>query len=145
MELFDSDDRETAIEEYPGFLGYTWDGDFFLGPELKILEEFDWQGYWELYEEDETPREINIPGLSRSAVCTISAYSDLANLLDQLKSIKVMRDPGPIDGGPASGSGYIFFVADDCNVEQVRLEIVALREALDADKESLSNAARQKD
>jgi len=145
LELFETDDYETPIEEYPGFLGYTWDGQFFPGPELKTMEEFDWQGYWELFDDDETPREINILGLSQPAICTISAYSDLAYLFDQMKSIKVMRDEGPVDCGPASGSGYVFFIADDFNVEQLRREITALREALEADKASLSTTARQSD
>jgi hypothetical protein len=42
MELFEPLDDYTPIEQYPGFIGYTWDGEFHLGPELEVLEGFDW-------------------------------------------------------------------------------------------------------
>ena len=37
MEYLDPTDQETPIEEYPGFVGYTWDGEFYPGDELKVL------------------------------------------------------------------------------------------------------------
>ena len=32
MKTYESDDYETAIEEVPGVVGYTWDGEFFPPP-----------------------------------------------------------------------------------------------------------------
>ena len=30
-------DDDTPIEAYPGYIGHTWDGEFFPGPELAFL------------------------------------------------------------------------------------------------------------
>ena len=41
MDVLDSEDFETAIEEYPGYVGHTWEVKFFTGPELVLLREFN--------------------------------------------------------------------------------------------------------
>ena len=41
MELWDNDDQETPIEEYPGYLGVSSDGTVLVGPELRPLRKFD--------------------------------------------------------------------------------------------------------
>jgi hypothetical protein len=48
MEENDNDDYETPIEEWPGYLGHTWDQELFSGPELRELAQFDWDTYREL-------------------------------------------------------------------------------------------------
>jgi hypothetical protein len=37
MELWQTDDYETPIEEYPGYLGLTFDGTFLAREELRPL------------------------------------------------------------------------------------------------------------
>lgn len=42
MEIWDNDDYETAIEEYPGYLGSTWDGELAPGPHLAGIGAAGW-------------------------------------------------------------------------------------------------------
>jgi hypothetical protein len=138
MEYLDPTDQGTPIEEYPGFVGYTWDGEFYPGDELKVLKDFDWRTYHELLEEYDQPRRLILRSLPQPIECEIQPYADLAYLLDQVPSVRVMRDDGPPDAGPASGSGYVFFIADGVSVQQLGQEIASLRHALDADLRELS-------
>jgi hypothetical protein len=138
MEELDLIDEDTSIEEYPGYCGMTWDGELYLGPELKILEDFDWSSYWDLVSEHGEPRRISLLGLPYAVKCEFEAYSDLAVLLDQIPSIQVKYDNGPKDAGPASGEGYVFFIADGVSMERLTAEVSALKAALDKDLQSLS-------
>jgi hypothetical protein len=56
MKILESDDYETPVEEFPGYVGHTWDGEFFPGPELEALSSFDWDAYRELIDETNRPR-----------------------------------------------------------------------------------------
>ena len=68
----------------------------------------------------------------------VDAYIDMAVLLDQIPSIQVKYDNGPKDAGPASGEGYVFFIADGVSMERLTAEVSALKAALDKDLQSLS-------
>jgi hypothetical protein len=139
MKTYESDDYETAIEGLPGVVGYTWDGEFFPQPELASLEGFDWGKYWELIEATNQPRQLAL-GLTRGIVeVSINAYDDIAYLLDQCPSVDVFRDNGPPDAGPASGAGFIFFIADGATIEQLKQDMSVLRAALDTDLLKLSS------
>src|SRR4051794_28294038 len=111
MKLFDNEDYETPIEYYPGFIGYTWDGEFFPGEALTALSSFDWNGYSELVEEAGGSRQITVHLPRGPLTIKFEAYDDIAYMLDQFPSVKVYRDNGPPDAGPASGAGYIFLTA----------------------------------
>jgi len=129
IEIWDNDDYEKPFEEYPGGLGYTWDSEPYLGPELAALEEFDWSGYMELVE-FEVNRAVHVELASKKVKIEFECYDDLAIFLDYLPSVTVFRDQGPPDGGPASGAGYVFFLADDATLHQLDAEIRALLDAL---------------
>jgi hypothetical protein len=141
MELFEPIDDDTPIEEYPGFVGSTWDGRFYPAPELKVLESFDWLAYQELLEDYGRPRRLVLRGLPQPIECEIEPDDDLAYLLDQIPSLQVKVDKGPPDGGPASGSGYNFNIADEVSYEQFAREMASLRDALDTDLRELRSAS----
>ena len=132
MEIWDNDDYETAIEEYPGYLGSTWDGELAPGPHLAGIGEFDWLTYMELVE-GEGSHVIHVELTSGSLDIEFEAYDDLAFILDYLPSINVLRDTGNPDGGPASGSGYVFFLADGATIKGLEAEISALIDVLKTD------------
>jgi hypothetical protein len=132
MKTFESADYGTPIEELPGVVGYSWDGNFYPGPKLKILADFDWLAYNELREEIDEPRRLVLAGLAQPTECEIKPYTDLAYILDQIPSLEVMSDSGPADG-MAAGSGYIFFLKGAATFEQLQSEITSLRHALDTD------------
>ena len=138
MEIWDNDDYETAIEEYPGYLGLTWDGEFSLGPEMSSLSNFDWGTYWELVEESDGPRQLHVDLRPGSIEIKFEAYDDLAVILDFLPSLTVYRDNGPPDAGPASGTGYIFFLADNANLDDLVESVTALAKALENDLSELA-------
>jgi hypothetical protein len=145
MEDLDNTDQETPIEEYPGFVGYTWDGEFRPGPELKVLGDFDWSTYWELADNYENPRRIVLSYTPKDIECTVGAYEDIAHLLDQIPSLTVMYDNGPADAGPASGTGYVFFIADETSVETLVADMSRLRAGLDADFQELLELSKGSD
>ena len=144
MKIFEGADYGTPIEELPGVVGYTWDGEFYPRPQLQILADFDWLAYDELIEEIVQPRRLVLEGLAQPTECEIEPYDDLAYLLDQVPSLEVMKDPGPKDG-MAAGSGYIFFLKDGATFEQLKAEMTSLRHALDSDLLELSRSSPQKD
>jgi hypothetical protein len=119
-------------------MSVTWDGQFYLAPELKVLESFDWLAYRELLEDYGRPRRLVLRGLPQPIECEIEPYNDLAYLLDQMPSVQVKRDNGPPDAGRASGSGFVFFIPDGVSYEQFVREMASLRDALDADLRELS-------
>ena len=134
MQKNDNDDYETPIEEWPGYLGHTWDQELFAGPELRELAQFDWDAYRELAPTD--VREIALDLASGRKVIKFDVYSDIAELLDALPSIDVTHDSGPDDAGPASGSGYIFCLANGSGLKALGSDISALVAALKSDRDS---------
>ena len=104
------------------------------GPELRELAQFDWDTYRELAPTD--VREIALDLASGRKVIKFDVYSDIAELLDALPSIDVTHDSGPDDAGPASGSGYIFCLANSSSLKALGSDISALIAALKADRDS---------
>jgi hypothetical protein len=138
MEIFHPWDDDKPVEEYPGYLGCTWDGELYPGPKLKILQTFNWAHYLNLINELEVARCLSLSELLYSVECTIEPGSDLAFLLDQLPSIEVKYDDGPSNSNPASGSGFFFFLADGVSLQCLDTELLALKHALDLDLKYLS-------
>ena len=106
MKAAGDSDYESAVEEWPGYLGHVWDGEMFLGPELHKLGEFDWSAYYELAPGD--VREILVHLSDGSKRLKLDAFLNVALLLDELPSVEVTKDNGPPNAGPGSGGGYIF-------------------------------------
>jgi hypothetical protein len=138
MKTFVSDDDETPIEELPGYVGHTWDGEFCPGPELELLGSFDWDAYRELIDETNRPRRLALVLAGGTLGMSVDAYDGIASLLDQCPSVDAWLDEGPPDPGPASGSGCIFTIADGATFEQLEHEMGILRAALDTDLLKLS-------
>ena len=92
-----------------------------------------------MIEATDRPRRLAL-GLTGGIVeVSINAYDDIAYLLDQCPSVDVFRDNGPPDAGPASGAGFIFFIADGITIKQHEHEMSVLRAVLDADLFKLSS------
>jgi hypothetical protein len=138
MQEFPFVNREQPIEEYPGYIGMTWDGEFYPGPELKDLNRFDWQSYFELV--DDKQRKLSVGLASGMVEIIFEPYDDMAVFMDQLPTVTVYFDPGPPDGGPASGDGYVFFLADGATRAMLQADIDALLTALRLDHASLKNS-----
>jgi hypothetical protein len=100
-------DEETPIEEYPGFLGMSWDGIFYPGPKLEVLKDFEWNELWELVDEN-GDQELVVSFTEGPQSIKLEAWGREEKLLDQVPGIDVFFDAGPPDAGPASGSGYIY-------------------------------------
>lgn len=134
---FNPIDEETGIEDYPGYVGMTWDGELSMSREFKDFEKFDWANYIDLIESIGGERDIcyAIQGVKRTV--TYDAMQDIGFLLDQLITIEVHIDDGGAYGGMASGSGYIFFLKDGYNLDDAVEEINALTRALGNDFESI--------
>jgi hypothetical protein len=60
MEEFPFSDRERPIEEYAGYIGHTWDGQFYPGPGLGDLNSFGWQSYFELIDEGDRKLRVGL-------------------------------------------------------------------------------------
>ena len=69
MEVWDNDDYETPIENYPGYIGCYFDGSFQPQGELEPLEGFDFGHYAELLED--FCQERRIPVAFGSTIHTI--------------------------------------------------------------------------
>lgn len=142
METWKPDDCERAIESYPGYIGFYFDGSFQPEPILQPLEDFDFAQYGGLIGEHEQSgeRRLNLTLPSGPLTHVIEEVDDWPQLLDQLPTVKVYEDEGPPDGGPLSGGAIVFFMADGFGEEEVRASIAALAFALRADLASLQAA-----
>jgi hypothetical protein len=107
MELWDNYDRETPFDEYPGYLGYWWDGDFHAESELAPLSNFDLLAYNELVDDRGGERQLNVVLPSGPITISFNAYDSMANILDQLPAVNVRLDNAP-DDSPASGTLCVF-------------------------------------
>lgn len=133
MKSFEPIDEETGIEQYPGYLGMTWDGEVFMIQPLIRFQEFDWRKYWHLLEEAGRSGEITFEFQGKSRWIEYEPYADVAYILDELTSVEVHRDDGVSYGGMASGSGYIFFLKDGYSLDEVVQEFYSLMPAIDHD------------
>ena len=59
MKNFEPIDRDTGIENYPGYIGMTWDGDLYMSDKFKLFEKFKWDTYNELLYELGVSRQIS--------------------------------------------------------------------------------------
>lgn len=131
-----TDNDETSAEDLPGCIGYTIDGEFYPGSELLDLEEFPWSAYVALVEEDGNPRKIYPIIEKMSFACEVFGNSDISELLDQLPSIEIERMP-PVNS-PAAGSGYLIFLTEGTESDQLDREVSSLLQTLNTDLEHLS-------
>jgi hypothetical protein len=132
MRPFEPLDDDTAIEEYPGYLGHIWDYDFFPGPELQILSGFLWVEYQELLEDLSREIEVSVDD-TKVAVKLHCFGAGLAAALDQLPPFDVTHDDGSSYNHPCGGSGYVIFLADGHELSSTVTWAAALRVALDKD------------
>jgi hypothetical protein len=75
----------------------------------------------------------------RPEVVTCEVYDCCSwpHMLSQLRSVTVCLDEGPPNAGPASGSGYVFFIPEGATVDRLVMEVTSLRWALDDDLQQL--------
>ena len=133
MEIWDTDDYERPIETYPGYLGLTYDGTFLTEPELQPLQGFEFGKYSELVDSLGGERRLGVHLASGPTTILFNAYNDIAQILDQLPTVKVLLDNGPPDAGPASGGTCVFFIADGVSKTDLSASIAALATALNSD------------
>jgi hypothetical protein len=143
MIIWDNDDYETPIEDYPGYRGLTYDGTFLAETALQPLTTIDLTKYSELVDEHGGERRLNVALPSGEVSILFRAYDSIAEILDQLRTVKVYLDNGPPDAGPASGDSCFFFIADGVTETELEASIAALTAILKSDLASLEELARQ--
>lgn len=134
-------DQETGIEDYPGYIGMTWDGEISMSRDFRQFQDFRWAEYFDAIEASADLREIDFTFSGKCTVISIEPYQDVAFLMDQLSTVEVHRDDGSAYGGMASGSGYIFFSKNLDSLDDSREEVLALVQALLMDFVKLSKDA----
>jgi hypothetical protein len=139
MKDWESDDYDTQLEDTPGYLGMSWDGEFFPGPELKPLAGFDWSTYCELAQYADAARSLTVELRSGPVTVEFGSSDNVAYLLDVLPSLCVYRDLGPSDGF-AAGSGYIFLLGEGATLKDLEADLGALIAALEEDLAELQQA-----
>jgi len=139
MIIWDNDDYETPIEEYPGYRGLTYDGTFLAGTALQTLTTIDLLKYSELVDEHGGDRRLDVALPSGDVSILFRAYDSIAEILDQLPTVKVYLDNGPPDGGPASGGICYFFIADGVTETEPEASIAALATTIKTDLASLES------
>jgi hypothetical protein len=140
MYIWDNDDYETPIEDYPGYLGLSCDGTFLCGTELKPLES-DFSEYSELVDESGGERRLSIALPSGDVAISFSAYDDIAETLDQLPTVRVNLHNDPAGAGPASSVVYSFFIEDGVSQTELEPGVAALVAALKSDLTALETGA----
>jgi hypothetical protein len=143
MEIWENDDYETPVEQYPGYLGVAWEGTLLAGTELQPLTSLDLRRYSELVDERGGERQLNIDLPSSKLTILFRAYDSIADILDQLPSVRVYLDNGPPDGGPASGGTHVFFLAEQVTETDLEASIAALVTALKSDFACLEKLGQQ--
>ena len=132
---FDPIDEETGIEEYPGYIGMTWDGELSMSKGFESLKNFSWNNYSEIVDEIGGIREILYEYQNIKNYVKFEAYRDIGFLLDDLITTEVHRDDGASYGGMASGSGYIFFIKEGYAmahaIDEINIVTIALQKDLE--------------
>lgn len=141
MIVFRPIDEETSIEDYPGYIGMTWDGEISMSRDFRRFQDFRWVEYSAAIEETTDSRQIAFTFAGKSTVLNFEPYQDVAFLMDQLTTVEVHRDHGSSYGGMASGSGYIFFSKNLSSLDDARDEVLALVQSLESDLIELSKGA----
>lgn len=142
MIKFSPIDEETGIEDYPGYIGMTWDGEISMSRDFRPFQDFRWAEYSAAIEETADSREIDFAFAGKFTVLSFEPYQDVAFLMDQLSTVEVHRDDGSSYEGMASGSGYIFFSRNPDSLDDSRDEVLALVQALERDFIKLSKGAQ---
>ena len=140
MKPFQEIDPETGIEDYPGYVGMTWDGEISMIKPLRCFEDLDWWQYSCLLDEMGRKGLITYTFQEKVRELEYEPFSDVAHLVNEMTTIEVQRDDGTSHGGMASGSGYIFFLKDGYSLDEAQKEFVFLVSAVKADLESISNS-----
>ena len=121
MQMLEPIDEDTPIEGYPDFLGHTWDDGFAsLNDVLKPLDTINWSDYVGSIDEDAI--WLDVDGVGRVEIATTSS---LGEMLDQIPSLDVRRDP--------ECGEEIFFLRDGYAMESVAAHIAALVAAVRKD------------
>ena len=147
MKKLEKLEEEKAIEEYPGYLGHIWEGDYLdLIKELSFLGDIPWKRYQELtgYLDDST-RHINVKFESNAdkKLLSFDPWNDpLANILDQVPSVDVRYEDFSDDHN-ISGYDHIFFLKDGCQLQEAINDITEVSKALNADYTHLEDEAQK--
>ena len=140
MKRFEPIDEDTGIEQYPGYVGMTWDGEVSMIKTLIHFQEFAWRNYWHLLDESGRSGEIAFEFQGNGRSILYEPFTDLANIVEELTTVEVHRDDGLSYGGMASGSGYIFFLKDGFSMAEAELEFRCLCAALEHDLATISKS-----
>ena len=133
MKTFIQFDEETGIEEYPGYVGMTWDGELSMSRAFKKFQDFDWATYSELVQEKDEIRKLKYKFREKIRTVNYEAYQDVGYLVDEFMTLEVHYDDGAQYGGMGSGRGYIFFLKSEFSYLDAAEEIDAVTTALDTD------------
>jgi len=136
---FEPIDEDTGIEEYPGYVGMTWDGELSMLSEFENFKKFNWDTYSEFIEEWGESRDISYQFRNQIKLVRFEAYQDIGFLVDEFLSVEVHSDDGSSYGGMASGRGYIFFLRAGFNLVDAIEEFNAVAIALNEDLKSISS------
>ena len=109
MQNFVPIDEETGIEEYPGYVGMTWDGELSMQADFKRFQEFNWDAFSELVQERDEIIELLYKFREQLYQVEFEAYQDLSFMIDELQTVDAHHDAGDEYGGMTSGCGFIFF------------------------------------
>jgi len=125
--------------ERPDYLGMVWDGQpSFNKPGLKPLAVFPWFEYQELADIDGGERFLSVPfPVGGEREVRYEPYADVAFILEQIPGIEVVRDDGPPNPSPGSGSGYDVYLSKGSKVKDVTANVTALLSVLQSDLDAL--------
>ena len=133
--LYTDHDHDRPIEEHAGIMGYSWDRQLVIIDDcLSPLNTIQWDEYF-AFVDDKDGQTHTLPVTINDQIVSIdvTAADDLAQILDVSGIVDVKRDEGPPDAGPASGSGYLFFLREGDSPKIVRRNVNALVDAISED------------
>lgn len=136
---FEPIDEESGIEDYPGYVGMTWDGELSMSNDFENFKNFNWKFYAELVDDLGESRSIEYVYKNFKNSLIYEAYQDAGLVVDRFISVEVHKDDGSSYGGMASGSGLIFIRKVGFTIEDAIEEFNAVAIALNKDLKSLSN------
>jgi hypothetical protein len=132
-------DKETSIEDYPGYVGMTWDTELYMSKEFNEFEKFNWKKYSELVDGLNGARFISYQFRDQKNEIKYEAFQDVGEIIDELITVESHWDDGGSYGGMASGSGYIFFLRSGYSLQDAVEELNALTISLKLDLDSIAN------
>ena len=135
---FEPIDDDTGIDDYPGYVGMTWDGELSMSTVFENFKKFNWDTYSELIEELGESRDISYQFRNHKKLVRFEAYQDIGFLVDEFITVETHSDDSSSYGGMASGRGYIFFLRNGYNLNDAIEEFNAVTMALIEDLEKCS-------